>query len=138
MKKLLGTIIVVMMFLGCNSGGGGSNPAAPSHTPSISNLSYAPSSVFVGYGGGATTVYGTFDYIDTGGDISTLRITSSCGADITGPMVPASGANPTAGTATFVVTGISTTTSYSCTVQLWVIDGKGSASNKLSGTFSVI
>jgi len=133
MKKII--LLCVLLVYGCSSGGD-SSPTAPTlgNAPSISSLSYSPKSASVGQGGGSITVSGSFDCIDLDGDVTTLKI-SSDGITIDGPI--AWDSNLKVDTVVFAVVGADTTIPETSTFQVWVVDSKGNASNKLTGTFTV-
>lgn len=118
-------------------GGGDDGPAPPVqqlHQPSISNLRYSPTSVFQATGGTAA-ITGTFDFGDVGGDIASLRMTSSGGIDITTQTPELRGIS--GGTATGqVVVSVDKVGKY--TFEIWVTDSMGTSSNRLSGSFEVL
>ena len=113
--------------------GGGDEPAAPAHPPSISNLRYSPASA-APVPGGTVTISGTFDFSDAGGDISSVRITSSGGVDVTTPTPQLSGI--ASGTAVGQV-AVSVDKPGKYTFEISVTDGTGLSSNRLIGTFEV-
>lgn len=114
--------------------GGNDEPAAPAHQPSISNLRYSPASA-AQVPGATVTISGTFDFSDAGGDVSSLRMTSSGGADVAMPTPQLSGI--VSGTAVGQVS-VSVDKPGNYTFELWVTDSTGLNSNKLSGTFEVV
>jgi len=125
-------LLLVVFIARCGGGSGGGGEAH--HAPVISNLLYSPTSAIGGQGGGTVTVTWTVDFTDAGGDVNTLRITSSGGTDITTPITGISG--QTSGTITGIFT-VSTLSVGTYTFEVWVIDTKGNSSNKLSGIFTV-
>jgi len=134
MKKkiyILCFIITGVLFIaGCGSSGGGDSNQAPV----ISNLLFSPSSASLGQEGGSVTVTGYVDFVDTDGDLATLRLTSSAGADMTIPITGFDG--QTSGT----INGgfsVSTESIGTYSFEVWLIDIQGNSSNKLSGTFEV-
>ncbi len=123
-------LLCLLVLIGCSNG---SSPTSPSNAPAISNLNYSPRTATVGQGGGAVTVTGTIDFIDLDGDVTTL-ILSTTGGEISGPIQGISGMT----NGTIAITAIvSTTTAGNYSFQVWVVDSRGNASNKLTGTFTV-
>lgn len=133
MNNRVGTLIALLALLltlaAC--GGGGEEPP---HPPTISNLKYSPATALQAPGGTAP-ISGTFDFADAGGDITSLRITSSGGVDLTVATPALSSIKSGTGTGTFTVS-VDTIGRY--TFELWAVDSRGSASNRLSGTFEVL
>jgi hypothetical protein len=118
--------------------GGDDDAPAPSvqtvHPPSISNLRYTPTATLQ-VAGGSVTITGTFDFTDAGGDIASVRIASSGGADATTTTPQLQGVS--AGTVVGeVIVSIDKVGKY--TFEVWVSDSRGTASNKLTGTFEVM
>ena len=122
-------MITAISLGGC--GGGGGESAAP---PTISNLSYAPSSVIY-QSAGRGEILGTMSYSDPADQLASIRITSSSGLDATIPVSGESGHTSGAVTGLFQV---STTTIGHFPFEIWVVDGNGKASNHLSGSFDVV
>jgi len=104
------------------------------HPPSISNLRYSPQTA-VQSSGGTASVVATVDFADTGADIVSLRLTTSAGADLTVPLSNLSGIKSGTATGTFIV-AVDVVGKY--TFQVWLLDSKGAASNRLSGGFEVL
>jgi len=130
-KPLLASFMSIVALAACGGGGGGEPPL---HPPSISSLKYSPPTALQAPMGTAT-ISGTFDFADAGGDISSLRITSSGGVDLTVATPTLGGVKSGTGSASFEVS-VDRTGKY--TFELWAVDGRGSASNRLSGTFDVV
>jgi hypothetical protein len=123
---------LMTVLAACGGGGGGGEP--PPHPPTISNLKYSPATALQAPNGTAT-INGTFDFADAGGGITSLRIVSSGGADLTVPTPSLAGIKSGTGTGTFIVS-VDRIGRY--TFELWTIDSRGSGSNRLSGTFEVL
>jgi hypothetical protein len=123
-------IIGVLFIAGCGSSGGGDS----NQEPVISNLLFSPSSALLGQEDGSVTVTGYVDFVDTDGDLATLRITSSAGVDITIPITGIDG--QTRGTINGIF-DVSTESIGTYSFEVWLVDSQGNSSNKLSGTFEV-
>jgi len=133
MKSMLRACVVLLIagsLTSCGDGGGG---GGSSTAPAISNLRFSPTSATFRQGGGTVAVTGYVDFTDPDGDISTLRLTSSAGADITSPVTGISG---TAGTL-YGIFNVPRDSIGILTFEVWVIDGQGNSSNKLTGTFEI-
>lgn len=119
-RALFALLTLLFAVTACGGGGGGEEPA---HPPSISNLRYAPATALQAPDGTAT-INGSFDFIDAGSDIASLRITSSGGVDLSLPTPALAGIRSGTGTGTFVVS-VDRIDKY--TFELWLIDSRGSA-----------
>lgn len=106
----------------------------PDHAPSISNLRYSPASAYQSAGGTAT-ITGVVDFADAGGDVASLRVVSSAGTDVTVPTPALAGIKAGTASGMFAVP-VSQVGKY--TFEVWAVDGKGKASNRLGGTFEVL
>jgi hypothetical protein len=115
----------------CGGGGGGDEPP---HPPTISNLKYSPAAALQAPGGTAS-ISGRFEFADAGGDVASLRIVGSGGVDLSVATPALSGIRSGTGTGSFVVS-VQQIGRYS--FELWAVDSRGSASNRLSGTFEVL
>lgn len=104
------------------------------HPPSIWNLRYSPATA-VQAAGGTVSILAAVDFADAAGDIASLRITTSAGADLTIPLANLGGIQSGTGTSTFNVP-IDTVGQY--TFEVWLVDATDGASNRLSGTFEVL
>jgi N-acetylneuraminic acid mutarotase len=128
--------IVALIILTTSCGGGGSSTAT---APSISNLSYSPSSVYVGEGGGQTDIIGTFDFIDPDGNLNsvTIIVLDASGQTLQSETVDiADVAGSTSGTIEGNVT-ITTTTPGIFTVQIYVTDSSGLRSNTIEFIYRI-
>jgi hypothetical protein len=114
---------------------GGDGASAPTvHAPTISNLLYSPVTA-TQQAGGTATINGSFDFSDAGGDVASMRITSSGGVDTTALTPQLAGI--TSGTAIGqIVVSIDQPGKY--TFEIWVTDSVGTNSNRLTGTFEVV
>ncbi len=143
MKNRFNILSVVLLafavsLFGCGGGGGSSTPPPDNDVPSISNLSFSPTSAHVGDGGGAVTVTGSYNFIDPDGDISTINIHW---VDTLGHSGTISGAanlgGATVGTGVWAVVGASTAVATTYSFDFYVIDSIGNISNHLTGTWIV-
>lgn len=111
-------------------------PTPPAPSFAISNLSYTPSVVKIRMCSTTYTITGTLSFANANGGVARLRFTTSIGSDTT-ILVPG-GENQTSGSLIGYFTFAMPTEPQSYTFQVWVIDGKGNQSNKLSGSLQVI
>jgi hypothetical protein len=118
---------------GGGGGGGGASPPPVDSVPTISNLRYDPSSALE-MPSGVVTLNGTIDFVDLGGDISALHLSTSAGDNLTVP-VP----QPAASRGTLIgAFSVSSEKIGHFTFQVWLEDSAGHTSNHLSGTFDVV
>lgn len=129
--------ILSILALGC--GGGGSGDGRSSHPPVLSNLSVTPAALYQGHGGGTATVSASFDFTDTGGDLSavSLVIRNGAGAAIQSISEPITGAAGVTQGSLFGQVTIATTQPDSYSFQITATDKQASASQALNGTFRV-
>lgn len=129
-------LVCTTLWLGsCGGGGGGGHGGSTSHAPVISNLEVMPAFVRQFDGNGQASIGGTFTFSDSGGDLASFTLTTSQGQTLTADIEGAAGLK--SGT----VSGglqIDSTVIGDYTFTLYVTDSKGSRSNTLSGTFSVV
>lgn len=104
------------------------------HPPTISNLGYSPSTAYQ-VAGGTVAITGAVDFTDAGGDVVSLQLVSSGGADLTVPTPALSGITSGTATGTFIVPVDAVGTS---TFEIWAKDSRGSLSNRVTGTFEVL
>jgi hypothetical protein len=138
MKKplFIGLLILGPLLLSRCSKDEGSPPTPPSDkTLTISNLVYNPQVVPIKNNTDRFFISGTIDFKNADGGIASLRLTNSGGADIT---VPVQGMSQSSGTLAGSFEFAMPPAPASYTFQIWVIDGKGNASNKLSGSVNII
>lgn len=136
MKKiiLIGVVIlqvIIFSLSGCKGHDGGSTPSS---APAISNLYFYPQSVTQYTGGGATTVDGSFDFIDQDGDVQTVTLVDSIGNTLS---FPANAPGIKVGILYWTITGVNTTTIGNYPFTIYVTDSAGLQSNKLTDIFSV-
>jgi len=127
---------LLLAWMGCGGSGGGGG----SHPPELSNFSVSPARVYQGGPGARTLVSASFDFLDAGGDVASLRFSVEDGmgtnlASLTEPIPGAQGL--TRGT---VLGQISISTEWVdiYTFLVTVSDQQASTSNALSGTFQVV
>jgi len=125
------------LLIGCskNSGTSGGNPPPNPTTVSISGLEYDPHVVNLKPGLTSFTFFGKINFANAKGGVHLVRLTTSAGVDLTQD-VPANNEASGVLTGVFQVGLASTPATY--TFDIWIIDGKGNASNKLSGNVQVI
>lgn len=129
-------LLVVFLLAGCGGGGGGGgHPASP---PTISNLNYSPTAVPVSASG--TSVTGSVDFADSGGDLSTLTltVTDASGSQVSTSTTPIQGlSGQTAGTIMggFQVSAIPVGI---YTIHVTVTDSGGIRSNELTGSLQIV
>ena len=104
------------------------------HAPTLSGLSYSPTTAFQA-AGGAVVVNATVVFADTGSDVTTMRITSSTGTDLTVPMPSLSGVPSGSSATTFALAADKV---GKISFEIWLVDGRGSASNRLSGSVDIV
>jgi hypothetical protein len=103
------------------------------HPPSITNLTYSPTKAIQATGGVAQIGF-TVGFPDTGADVASALVAISTGAELT---VPTSliGLNSGSLSSSFSVP-LATVGKY--TFEIWLVDGRGSVSSRLSGTYEVV
>lgn len=139
MNKYVLGLLLCLCLIGCGGGGGDSTPVAPTHTPGISNLIFSPSSANLNQGGGAITVTGYVDFIDSGGDLSTITIV---GYDLQGiansaKTIDLQNVNGLKSGTVFIAAIVSTNVAGDHPFGVYVTDAAGLNSNTLRGTFPV-
>ena len=126
--------ILALLLAGCGGHGDGTGPAVPvQHAPAISNLKLAPSSVEYMTGDGQAAVMAELGFADAGQDIATLCIVMPDGTRVD----VAKASSATTGTVSEQIT-MSTKTVGTFTVEVWLVDGAGGSSNRLSANFNVV
>jgi len=138
MKQITAILLVSItaMFINACGGGGGSSEPVPVEegvSPVISNLNIVtPVSATINEGKGSTYIGGTFDFVDPDGDVVTVRLTTSNGADVSTNITPGA----TSGTLEAFYE-VPTVVAGSYDYNLWVEDSQGNNSNIFSGTYTV-
>jgi hypothetical protein len=136
--KQFGALLLISALAACGGGGGGEGGPG-SGPPSISNLSYNPTSVYVNFGGGQVTVSGSVTFTNASGGIAsaTIEVLNSAGATVSTSTSPvAGGSGVISGTASgTVLAGTTVVDNY--TVRVWITDLAGRISNTLTGSFRV-
>ena len=127
-RVLLG-VTALAALLSC--GGGSGDPA---HAPTLSALSYSPATAFQA-AGGVVVVDATVVFADAGSDVTTMRIVSSAGVDVSLPRPSSSGAQTGTSAASFSLPADQV---GKISFEIWLVDGRGSASNRLSGSIDVV
>ncbi len=131
----------LFLTVGCGGGGGGSSapPAAVIHAPGISNLQFSPSTTTKGAGGGAISVTGSFNFTDSGGDLTGFTITNyySNGQVASAATVPISGTGGVTVGSVALYLNVATTVADNFRFEAYATDTAGSKSNLLSGTFLI-
>jgi hypothetical protein len=142
MRKSFFFLALFLLLLTLSCGGGGSSGgggSGASNAPAISNLYISPSQVALGQGGGAVSIHTDLDFIDAGGDLSTLTLfhydkngspVLSSPAQLPGESGKTSG--HIGGSFIFPTTERGTTT-----FGIYVTDSGGRESNRLTASFTV-
>jgi hypothetical protein len=121
-------VVVVAALLSACGGDGGSGDAAPS----ISNLSYTPTSELQ-LPGDSATITGTVDFADSGGNVVEMHLSTSAGDSLTLPLsLPGVDMGTLTGSFTVSLDQIGRTS-----FEVWLQDSAGQVSNRLGGTFDV-
>ena len=118
-----------------NSGSSGGNPPPNPNTFNISGLEYTPHTVALRAGLTTFTILGNINFTNASNGVHQVKLKTSAGADLT-QNIPANNESSGILTGVFQVAMPENPVIY--TFEIWVIDGKGNASNKLSGTVQVI
>jgi hypothetical protein len=127
------TLVAVALVVLTACGGGSGGSVGMTRPPTISNLQYSPANAV--QGSGSVTVTGSFNFTSPGGNLSTLQLATSAGANQSFPLSGAAGQTSGMLSATFAVS-IATVGHF--TFEVWVVDGQGRQSNHLAGTFDVV
>lgn len=140
-KQSLVAVGALALLLGCGGGGGSSAPApTPLTPPGISNFSYTTASSWpVGYGGGATTAGFRFDFIDNGGDVTSIVMEKldSSNHVVASTTTPLSGTNGVVAGVIVVAAVADTTVVGTVNWRFHVVDARGSVSNDLYSSYTV-
>ena len=131
-------LVAILLVAALSSCGGGSSPPSPSTPPVVANLTYSPHSVAQSPGG-TTSIGGSFNFTDAGGDLATVTLVAS---DSHGTVVGSGtgqiqgAAGQKSGTVQASVT-IAVDTAGLYTIKVSVSDQGGAKSNELQGNFRV-
>jgi N-acetylneuraminic acid mutarotase len=142
MKKQMGFYVLVTMFVftGCGgSSGGGSGSNNGGVMPTISGLSFSPTTARVDDNGGQVNVSATIDFSDPDGDLrsATINVLDAAGTTVTSQATTIANVDGViSGTIQATVTA-STSTVGDFTVQVFVTDARALQSNSLEGLFSI-
>ena len=137
--RLVAVLLAALIEAACSGGGGGDGGPRPGTAPTISNLSYAPSAVYVGAGGGTQVVAGQFNFLDPDGDLSsaTLAVIDGTGTVLSTTTTPIAGSlGQTSGTISGQVS-VGTASAGTFSIRVSVTDRDGLRSNELSGNFRI-
>jgi hypothetical protein len=103
----------------------------PENKVIISNLGYSPSTIYIRPGVATFIVNGNLHFINASGGVASLKLTTSSGLNLTVP-IPANNNSQGDLTGTFEF-GLLKEPGI-ITFDIWIVDKKGNASNKLSGS----
>jgi hypothetical protein len=131
---LLVLTVTALAGLGSCGGGGDNPPPIEAHAPTASGLSYTPTTALQA-AGGTIAVNASLQFSDSGGDVSAMRIACSTGADLTVPKPELSGVRSGQSATTFTLPADQV---GKISFEVWLVDGQGSASNRLSGVVDVV
>lgn len=129
-SKVLLRVTAIAVLMSCGGGGGRETV----HAPTVSGLSYSPTTTFQA-AGGRVVVDATVVFADTGSDVTALRITSSAGTDVTVPTPSLSGVPGGTSATTF---SLPADQAGKISFEIWLVDARGSASNRLSGSVDIV
>ncbi|MGD8733122.1 MAG: hypothetical protein PVI08_01465 [Gammaproteobacteria bacterium] len=127
---------VALLLTACGGGGGSSAPASQpveGDVPEIANLIVSPETVKYMQGDGTVMAKAEFEYSDSDLDIQQMQIEMSDGSSQTIPL----GSIPTVHGTMIEEFEVSTAESGTCTVDIWLVDAAGHASNHLSADILV-
>ena len=136
MKKIFKIFLFVLIAAFITSCGK-KNVAQPENTtPVISNLVYNPHIVTINMSTPSFYVSGAIDFRNASNGVSKLRLTNSGGADITMDLSAYDwGSSGQIGAAfEFIMPPDPVTHTF----EIWIVDGNGNSSNKLSGSVQFI
>jgi hypothetical protein len=110
-------------------------PAPSPAAPVISNLQFTPNTVTIKPWEATFIVGGTFNFTQANGGVASIRLTANAGINLTVP-VPDNALTEgmLQGIFEFTMPSAPTTINF----EVWLVDKKGNASNKLSGTIQVV
>ena len=125
--RVIVVVALGVLLLACGGDGGGGDTA-----PSISNLRYTPASELQ-LPGESTAITSTVDFVDSGGNVVEMHLSTSAGGSLTLPLSLSGVGNGTlTGSFTVALDQIGQTS-----FEVWLQDSAGQVSNRLGGTFDV-
>ena len=127
---------VALLLTACGGGGGSSAPASQpveGDVPEIANLIVSPETVKYMEGEGTVMATAEFEYSDSDLDIRQLQIEMSDGSSQAIPLESISTEHGTI----IQEFEVSTAQSGTCTVEIWLVDVAGHASNHLSADIMI-
>ncbi len=133
------TLFSISLFFSCcnkDSEEPAPNPPTPPGTFTISNLIYNPSEIPIEIDVNTFTITGTINFQNAAGGVVKLRMTNSGGADLTVDIQGNTGAS--SGIITGFIEFVMPVVPTNYTFEIWLIDAKGNASNKLAGSVNVV
>jgi hypothetical protein len=135
LSSVLGIVVAACLISACGGGGDGASPA---HPPSISLLSYNPTSFPVSSYGTAIAD-GSVYFTDSGGDVATvtIRVTDSQGNEVSSLSMPIYGAEGQVSGTIGGAVQVPTSVAGLYTVHLSISDSRGDMSNELDGVVTI-
>jgi hypothetical protein len=128
-------VVLVLAACGGSSGGSRATPEPVQHAPEISNLSLSPDTAMYMDGDGSVLATVELSFTDLGRDVQRMQVEMWDGTSFT--IEISEPINTVSGTLTEEF-DVSTAELGQCTVEIWLIDAAGNASNHLSAAISVI
>ena len=110
-------------------------PPPPYTAPAISDLSFSPAKVTIQPNQLMFVINGTLTYKDVNGGVASVKLKTSTGLELTVP-VPVN--NQSSGTVTGNFQFGMVTTPGFIDFEVWILDLKGMASNKLTGRIEMV
>jgi hypothetical protein len=134
MRRLL--FLLPFVLAACDGDGDGFIPTAESlqHAPEISNLNLSPDTAMYMEGEGSVRVTAEFGFTDVAQDIQTSHVEISDGTSLTNEL--SEPINTVSGTL-IEEFDVSTASVGTFTVEIWLVDAAGNASNRLSAGIRV-
>ena len=141
MKKSFFFLILVSLLLTFSCGGGGSSSGGGTgvnSSPAISNLVGSPTQITLNQGGGAITMTLTFDWFDSGGDLSSgTSFYYDANGVLKSDTKPIQGVTGVTSGTLMMTLIIPTTTRGTTTGGVYVTDSGGRESNRLTGSYTI-
>jgi hypothetical protein len=132
-------VLAALLLPACGGGGGDGGGPHAGTAPTIADLLYGPTAVYVASGGGTQLVSGEFDFSDPDGDLAsaTLEALDASGLVIDSQTIPIQGVTGMTSGTIAAQLEVDTSTAGTFTVRLTVTDLRGLRSNQLTATFRV-